>query len=264
MQHQKALYNLFIKDLLKKASELSIQGSFFCLLNINQKCSNSIYYNWKISDDLYIFAMKARLSIFPTNFTLHLWDREKNPRCPFGCFHTESMAHLLNGCIKTFGNFYSRRHNRIVDIIHEFLNRSVRRYRIYVEKHADSVISDLSEQLKEIQHRKPDILVIDVISRKCFIIEVTVCYDLYFEYAYETKMNRYEPLVNVLTNNGYNASLLVLCFGSLGSVKSNVYNCLRKFSADKMDIKDTMKWCSISCIIGSNYIWRHRVKKLLT
>ena len=262
---QNALYSYCMKDLLRKANDLSIQGSFFRLSNINKKCSNSIFYNWNVSDNLYIFAIKSRLSILPTNFTIHLWDKEKNPRCPFGCFHTESMAHLLNGCscIDTFGNFYSRRHNRVVNIIAEFLSRSVSGYRIYVEKHTDSVLQELAEPIKNLPHRKPDIHVIDYLSKKCFIVEITICYDLYLEFAYNAKIERYEPLINVLRENGYETNLLVLCFGSLGSVRSNVYNCLRKFSTDKSYIKDIMKWCSISSIIGSNFIWRHRVKKLL-
>ena len=56
---QKALYNHCINDLLTKANDLSIQGSFFTLQNINRKCSNSFLFNWNINDDLYIFFVKA-------------------------------------------------------------------------------------------------------------------------------------------------------------------------------------------------------------
>ena len=74
---QKALYNHCINNPLTKANDLSIQGSFFTLQNINRKCSNSFLFNWNINDDLYIFVVKARMSLFPTNFTLYLWDRQK-------------------------------------------------------------------------------------------------------------------------------------------------------------------------------------------
>ena len=85
---QKALYNYCKNDLLNKANDVSIQGSFFTLQYINRKWSNSFLFNWKINDDLYIFVAKAKLSLFPTNFTLYLWDKQKNPRCSFSCFHT--------------------------------------------------------------------------------------------------------------------------------------------------------------------------------
>ena len=95
---QKALYNHCMDDPMNKANDLSIQGSFFTLQNIHRRSSNSFLFYWNNNDDLYIFVVKARLSLFPKNFILYLWDRQKNPRCSFGCFHTESMAHFLNDC----------------------------------------------------------------------------------------------------------------------------------------------------------------------
>ena len=38
---------------------------------------------------------------------------------------------------------------------------------------------------------------------------------------------------------------------------------LRNFSQSEENIKNLMKWCSISCSIGGNFIWRSRVKKFL-
>ena len=63
---------------------------------------------------------------------------------------------------------------------------------------------------------------------------------------------------------GYNAEWCVLCFGSLGSVHKDVWTDLKKLCRDKDAFKDVVRDCSISAIIGANYIWRHRVKKLDT
>ena len=38
-------------------------------------------------------------------------------------------------------------------------------------------------------HRKPDIVVMDRVSRICFIVEIKVCFD--FEYASLKKVERY-------------------------------------------------------------------------
>ena len=83
------------------------------------KASHSIFNNWKVNDKLIKFVAKARLNIS--------WNRDNNPLCPFGCNKTESMAHLLNGCQRTFGNFYSRRHNRIVKFLGNLLESGRRR-----------------------------------------------------------------------------------------------------------------------------------------
>ena len=79
-------------------------------------------------------CLTAPLSLFPTKFTLYLWDKEKNPLCSFDCFHTESMAHVLNGYINHFSNFYSRRYDRVMKIIASFLKESVRQYHIHIDK----------------------------------------------------------------------------------------------------------------------------------
>ena len=259
---QKSLYNNCIDRFALQTLSLSVQGSFFNLPNINAKCSNSVLYNWNISDTLIIFVMKARLSILPTNFTIYLWNRDNDPYCPFGCHHTESMAHLLNGCIKTFGNFYSRRHNRVVEKIAEYLKNCRPTCRVYQEKQSETLLPFLRYELLNIVNRRPDIHVVDEISKSCILIEISVCYDVYFDYAYEAKKERYAPLIRCLNENGYSATLIVLCFGSLGSVRNNIWNDLKQFTDDKVLLKNTIKACSISNIIGSNYIWRHRVKQL--
>ena len=129
---------------------MSLQGSFYRLTNINAKCSHSIFYNWKDNDDFITFNMKVRLSILTTIFTTYMWNRENNPRCPFGCNYIERMAHLLNGCLNTFQNFYSRRHNHVVEKISELMKECHR--------------------LITITNRKPGTHLVDEVSRECLII----------------------------------------------------------------------------------------------
>ena len=109
---------------------------------------------------------------------------------------------------------------------------------------------------------KPYIIMVDLINKTCIFVEFTICYDLYFNQAYNEKVVRYSPLCDILNANGFDTKLIVLCFGSLGSIKNDVWSGLRYFKPDKEKLKRLLKWCSISCIIGSNYTWRHRVKKL--
>ena len=111
-------------------------------------------------------------------------------------------------------------------------------------------------------HRKPDIVAVDDINKSCIIIEVTVCFDLYLSQAFEQKVLKYELLRDRLKDNGYEVKFIVVCFGSLGSIMDNVWSGRRYLQPDKEELKRILKRCSISCIIGSNYIWRHRVKKL--
>ena len=149
-------------------------------------------YNWSIQDSLIKFAIKARLTLLPTNFTLHIWNRENCPMCPFCRSHTESIAHLMNGC-REFHNLYNRRHNRIADKITDEIKLHLPRYRVSSNKLVESLFPELQDSLSVLLHRKPDIVVVDRIPRICFIAEIKVCFDLYFQYAYLEKTERYTP-----------------------------------------------------------------------
>ena len=126
--------------------------------------------------DLVLFAIKARLNFHPTNFTIHLWNREHNPLCPFCRQHTESMEHLLNGC-REFHNYYNHRHNRIAEKIADEIKHSCPRSRIYWNKLLETVFLEFHDQLVLFLHSKPAILVIDLVLKSCIVVEVTVCFD---------------------------------------------------------------------------------------
>ena len=71
-----------------------------------------------------------------------------------------------------------------------------------------------------------------------------------------------QALCDFLRENGWKSSLHVLCFSALGCIKDDVYEQLRNIGFGKAKTKELLAWCSISDIIGANYILRHRLKKL--
>ena len=93
------------------------------------------------------------------------------------------MAHLLNGCQRELGKFYSRRHNRIADYLYEQFKTIDRRYKTYNNNNIDTIIAQHRERLVLCNNRKPDILRIDPVTRSIEVSEVTICYDLFFQLA---------------------------------------------------------------------------------
>ena len=259
---QQKLYDHVIDEMCTYTDTLRLQGSFLNMRVIENKISNCIYYNWKVDDRLTIFCLKARLNILPTNFTKHIWNRENVARCPFCNNVTESIAHLLNGCQPTFKNFYSRRHDRIVDKLFEEFKNIDQNYEMHNNKCVDTIFPEFRIDILQLTHRKPDLFYLCKEKRTCTIIEVTICYDLYFTYAFNEKTDRYTPLKRLLETKGYKVDLKVMCFGSLGCIKSETNTYVKQTVKDKNTSKSILKWCSISNIIMANYIWRHRVKKL--
>ena len=125
-----------------------MQGAFLQIQNVDKKISNTVHHNWKLKDELLIFCVKARLNILPTNFTLYIWNRDKDPRCQF-CNHcTESMTHLLNGCHAESENFYSTRRNRIVNYFFDQLKFIDRRYRNYNNKNIETIMAERRKVLQ--------------------------------------------------------------------------------------------------------------------
>ena len=163
-----------------------------------------------------------RLSLLPTNFTTHIWNRTNDPRCPLCFGDTESIAHLFN---REFHNFYSRRHDRIVGKLFDEIKLILcSRKKVYTNKLLETLLPEYREELTLLQHRKPDIVIIDEISRDIIIAEVTVCFDLYFEYSFPAKCDRYQDLCDALREKGWDSSLHVLCFGALGCIKRTFMN----------------------------------------
>ena len=141
----KALFENLKSQLKVHAGSLSLQGAFLQIQTVDEKISNTIYCNWKLNDELLIFCVKARLNILPTSFNLCICNRDNDPRCQL-CNHcTESMAHLLNGCHVGFGNFYSKRHNRIVNYLFDQLKFIDRRYRNHNNKNIATIMPEHCE-----------------------------------------------------------------------------------------------------------------------
>ena len=204
-------------------------------------------------------CVKVRLNILPTNFTLFIWKRENNPRCPVCNHATESMAHLLNGCKREFGNFYSRRHNRIADYLYEQFKTIDHQYKTYNNKHIDTIIAQHRKGLVLCNNRKPDIPQTDLVTRNIEIIEVTICCDSHFQLARNGKIDKYALLLKFLVQLGFNVKLHVLCFGSLGNITKECGSIVWKICGrDRSKAKNILKWCSISNIVAANYIWRNK------
>ena len=137
----------------------------------------------------------------------------------------------------------------ILNKIAESIKENKPRTRILSNLLAETIFPEFQEEIKQIFHRKPDIVILNRIRRQCTIVEITVCYELHLENAYQEKVRRYKELCDYLERHEFSVQLVVLCFGSLGCVKSDVWKGLRNFSQSKENIKNV-----ISCIIGGTIL----------
>ena len=84
----------------------------------------------------------------------------------------------------------------------------------------DSVFSEISANT-------PDVVIINEVNREVFILEVGCTFDHSLEEAFTTKMLKYRLLEQAISQMGYNCTLLVYIFGSLGHVHKLVVRGLQ-------------------------------------
>ena len=128
---------------------------------------------------------------------------------------------------------------------------------------AEIIFPEYRNAWKRNPHRKPDIVMVNKTTMKCIIVEVTVPYDLYLNYAKNAKVLKYALYCSFLESKNYRTKLMVLCFGSLETIDCDVKSGLEYFKPNAGKLKKLMQWCSISVIVGSKYIWKSQVKRIL-
>ena len=74
----------------------------------------------------------------------------------------------------------------------------------------------------------PLISPLDVSNKNGTIVELACCFDLYMDICFNTKLLKYQPLANSIINLGFNCTLMVLTFGSLGHVHKLVLRGLQR------------------------------------
>ena len=104
----------------------------------------------------------------------------------------------------------------------------------------------------------PDVVVVDEESREESVLEMACTFDLSLEEAFMTKVIKYQPLLNTISELGYRCRLFVFIFGSLGHTHRLVVRGFQQLGMPKKEAKKLAKYCSVSAIIGSRHIWRRR------
>ena len=105
---------------------------------------------------------------------------------------------------------------------------------------------------------RPDIVLIDDISKSVIITEIAVPFDGYFNKSYDTKFNKYFPLSLEINAIGYRTQIIILLVGSLGHIHNKFISGLIKNNLNRQEAKHLAKYCSISAAIGSSFAWKKR------
>ena len=263
------VYQRIVKSLTEKEleqwKEMESQGRLADLQHANYKCSMEHLKNGKLSDKLVQFVIKGRLQITETNVLLaKMYPDSYGKRCKICKNPHDTISHVLNGCMEFRAN-YSKRHNRVVDLVCETIEKYNPTLNMYRERivTANLVKGDddeiqLIDYFQQVQARKPDMLLFDHLNKKCYIIEVSVPFDAFIDKCYETKFQKYVPLYELLALSGFDTKIVVLIVGSLGHVHYQFTSGLKMLGIPNSVARSVAKYVSVSAMIGSHIIWRKR------
>ena len=132
--YYKPSYEHLHQKQLSEWMELEFQGAIIRQEAFDMQCSQEIYKINSLADKLVKFVTKARLQIVETNTFLHLcYPNSYQKRCPRCNNPSETISHVLNGCME-FKNLYVARHNRIVKLIGEQIAADKLDFKIHCDK----------------------------------------------------------------------------------------------------------------------------------
>ena len=127
----------------------------------------------------------------------------------------------------------------------------------------ESEISDQSFSFQWVNHRRPDLLLVNKAKKKAFIVEFSVSFDRFIDLCYQHKFNKYIELCNKCNELGYHTRIIVLIIGSLGLVHNKFVNGLKVMLPQHFSqkAKAIAKFVSVSAQIGSYLCWSSRMRK---
>ena len=242
--------------------ELEFQGAIIRQEAFDMQCSQEIYKNNSLADKLVKFVTKARLQIAETNTFLHL--------CYPNSYQKEvsKMQQPKRNHVTRAEWMYVARHNRIVKLIGEQIAADKLDLKIHCEKIVklemfvnESEISDQSFSFQWVNHRRPDLLLVNKAKKKAFIVEFSVPFDRFIDLCYQHKFNKYIELCNKCNELGYHTRIIVLIIGSLGLVHNKFVNGLKVIGLTTSKAKAIAKYVSVSARIGSYVCWSSRMRK---
>ena len=136
---------------------------------------------------------------------------------------------------------YIARHDRIVDLIVKDISSN---YSSSVKMYKDSCVKpsmfqncNSSEAFSHVSANTPDVVVVNEEISEVFIVEVACTFDYSMEEAFMTKIIKYQPLLNIISELGYQRRILVFIFGSLGHTHRLVVRGLQQLGMPKKRAK---------------------------
>ena len=193
--------------------------------------------SWKsclvgLSEATYSFVTRSLVDALPTNSNLALWKKVISSHC--GSCHSskQTLLHVLNHCQSKL-TAYTWRHNNVLLSLKTFLSSKLPHMELRCDLQVrDNQFSNIAVQTVPYEiistNLRPDICIIDRVSKEFTILELTVPFESNIAAARERKSIKYMPLVAGLQEIGYNTTFYTVEICSRGVVAQGTSAIVRK------------------------------------
>ncbi|CAG9570316.1 unnamed protein product [Danaus chrysippus] len=225
------------------------------------------------------------------------WGKSTEKTCYICGKAVGTAKHLLVGCkVLLDSGQYSRRHDRVLEVIREAVSLSVARaqkeittnersvgfvregtratksnvkpYSILKAASDWTIMMDTYEKQYKIPEdicasaSRPDIFLFSRILKRVVMIELTVPWETNIPKDHTIKVNKYYELTNELTRNRFVVDLYAVEVGARGITAKSLYNLLKDLGLSRTHINAFLERISKAALVGSFQIWLGRERSL--
>ncbi|CAG9568391.1 unnamed protein product [Danaus chrysippus] len=233
----------------------------------------------------------------PDQSNLVRWGKSTKKTCYICGKAVGTAKHLLVGCkVLLDSGQYSRRHDRVLEVIREAVSLSVARaqkgittnersvgfvregtratksnvkpYSILKAASDWTIMMDTYEKQYKIPEdicasaSRPDIFLFSRILKRVVMIELTVPWETNIPKDHTIKVNKYYELTNELTRNRFVVYLYAVEVGARGITAKSLYNLLKDLGLSRTHINAFLERTSKAALVGSFQIWLGRERSL--
>ena len=175
-----------------------------------------------------------------TNSIGKIYHKDVSNKCRLCGTHVENVLDIVSGCSMLAQKEYKRRHDKVCLNIHWALCKKYgvkvckRWYKHKVESVIENdivkILWDVSIQMdRKIEHRRPDIVVMEKNTNKCLITDAVCPVDNNLILKRNKKLDNYSELSSEIARIWVKETLMVLIIiGALGSIPNDLECNLKK------------------------------------
>ena len=179
----------------------------------------------------------------------------------------ETIQHVIACCPRLSASMYLPwRHNKVANIIYQnVIPKADERKRQPIQESFSNKDVDIwwdkkITTLKRCEHDKPDIVLWNKVTKKCFVIDICVPLDVNIVKNINMKLDNYLPLTAELKRlyNEYTFEIIPIVVGATGCITNHLAVALKKL--DIPSVNDVILKCQKSALLGTLKIVKSLMK----